>query len=193
MANDCWNRVEITGDSNTLIKLKERFDSLENGFLTTNTYPSMFEGNTSGTQRDFTDVDWGSKRLDCSTYELENGKITFAGDSAWAPPLEFYQLLSEDWDVTIDVKYDERGMDFAGHAVFESGDLEVDEEWTYWENLYLNDKEQFNEEILEHAGWCETFDEVIENLSIDNWKTQTDFNPEDFREMFDNYRDENPW
>jgi hypothetical protein len=185
MANDCWNRVEITGDSDTLSKLKERFDALTSGFLTTSTYQSMFEGNTTGNNRDFTDVDWGSKRLDCSSYELEDGKITFAGDSAWAPPMEFYQMLSEDWDVKVEVWYDERGMDFAGHVVFESGDTEVEEEWTYWENLYLNDRNQFEEELLDSAGWMDNFEEFVETLSLDKWQTKTDVDLSTYEKMFE--------
>ena len=183
MANDCWNRVTITGDSDTLNKLKSRFDALDSGFLSLSTYESMFEG--TGIPRNFTDVDWGSKRVDCSSYELEDDKITFAGDSAWAPPLEFYRLLSEDWGVTVDVWFDERGMDFAGHVVFESGDTEVEEEWTYWENLYLNDKNQFEEEVLDGAGWMDSFEDFIETISVDKWKTKTDIDLSIYEKMFE--------
>jgi len=190
MANDCWNNVKITGDQDILIKLKERFDSVNSGFLTTSTYPSMFEGNTSGNARDFTDVDFGSKRVDCSNYELEDGEITFAGDSAWSPPLEFYRLLSEDWKVKVDVKYDERGNDFAGHVVYDSGEVVSEEEWTYWEHLYLNDIEQFETEIIDCAGWCEDFDEVIETINQGDWIDQTDFDLETYRELFENSKSE---
>ena len=193
MANDCWNNVVITGDQDILIKLKERFDAQEKGYLFTSTYATMFEGSPNGIEEDLTDYDFGSKRLDCGNLELEDDKLTFAGDSAWSPPMEFYGLLSQAWGVTVDVKYDERGMDFAGHTQYVNGQIEIDEEWTYWEYLYLNDREQFSEEIVEHAGWCETYQEVIDNLSPDKWKTKTDFDPEKYREMFESYRNENPW
>jgi len=183
MANDCWNSVKITGDLGTLEKLMEKFTSLENGFLHNGNYYTMFEGH------DFKDHDFDSKRLDCSSAEIYDGSIIFAGDSAWTPPLEFYRLLSEEYGVTVVVTYDERGMDFAGHSVFVNGEHEVNEEWTYWEYVYLKDNDAFYDEAEDCMSYEDSVDIWMESLSIDKWKTQPNIDTERLQKVWESYND----
>jgi len=183
MANDCWNSVSITGDLGTLEKLMEKFNSLENGFLHTGNYYTMFEGD------DYKDHDFDSKRLDCSSVEIYEGKIVFDGDSAWTPPLEFYRLLSEEWGVTVDVTYDERGMDFAGHSVFNQGELEIEEEFTYWEYLYLKDNDNFYYEAEDCMSYEDSVDIWMESLNLDKWKTEPQIDTERLKTVWESHND----
>jgi len=186
MANNCWNRVLITGDSDTLKKLNDKFESHTS--LNYSNYAEMFDTDVSDMEGD----DWGPKWF-TPTPTLEDGQLIVTGDSAWSPAIEFFELISSEYSVKVDLSYDERGLDFAGRIVMDNGVVESTEEWTYWESLYLNDKSQFTDEIIECAGWCDSFEEVLETIALDMWKVVdvTEVNFSEYEELFEKYKDEN--
>jgi len=181
MANNCWNSVKITGDIDTLDKLMEKFNSLEDRFLNNSNYHTMFESD------EYEEYDFGSKRLDCSNVEIYEDNIIFSGDSDWYPPFEFYELLSEEWGVTVDVTYDEIGMDFAGHVVYESGDLLLQEEFTYWEYLYLKDNDTFYFEAEDCMSYEDSVDIWIESLNLDKWKNKPKIDTKRLQKVWESY------
>ncbi len=163
MANDCWNSVTITGDSDTLKKLYDKFDTHTS--LNYNNYHEMFETDVSDMQGD----DWGPKWFQPNP-SWDGDDLIVTGDSAWVPTIEFFEMISAEYSVKCDLSYDEKGLDFAGRIVMNDGIIESSDEWTYWEHLYLNDRNQFEEEIAWAGGYCETFDEVVDNIALEKWK-----------------------
>jgi hypothetical protein len=186
MANDCWNRVTITGDSDTLNKLKNMFDTHPS--LNYSNYHEMFVTDVS----DMKGEDWGPKWF-LPYAEMVDEELIVTGDSAWSPAIEFFEVLTDEYPIKCDFWYDERGFDFAGHVTIEEGYVDTHVEWTYWEGLYLNDREQFIEEIYECAGWCEDFDEVKETISLDKWKVTdtTAIDLSEFEAIFEKAKAEN--
>jgi len=78
-------------------------------------------------------ANWGTKwDVDNARVEVENGVVTATFDTAWSPPIAFFEhLLSLDFDVT--AYYYEPGMAFCGifdglgDAYYEIGSLSGDE------------------------------------------------------------------
>ena len=103
--------------------------------------------------------------------------------------MEFYRLLSEEYGVTVDVTYDERGMDFAGHSVFVNGEHEVNEEWTYWEYVYLKDNDAFYDEAEDCMSYEDSVDIWMESLSLDKWKTQPNIDTERLQKVWESYNE----
>ena len=114
MPNWCSNNLTITGDTDTLVQLKEVIESDGEGLLEAIKPIGEWEyGNAVEA--------WGTK-WDVSTEGLEytdngDGTSTIEGwfQSAWSPPIEAFQTLSEDWDSCyIQLMYEECGMCFVG-------------------------------------------------------------------------------
>ena len=156
MANDCDYKVRISGNPENLQKVNESLncEPIKNkGSLTLNEYPQLF--------KDSLDVeDWGSKWTVFNNIETdfqypEDSHIHISGYSAWTPTLGFWQKLSKDFEVTIDLNYYERGNDFAGVVNFENGEEITHEQMTYWEYLYQYDTSYLWEEIMDQCTWDE--------------------------------------
>ena len=69
---------------------------------------------------DFCCNEWGTKwDVDCAEAFSKDGAIHTSFDSAWAPPIAFYEKLA-DLGYTVKAYYFEPGMNFAG--IWEDGD-----------------------------------------------------------------------
>ena len=169
MANDCWNMVIIKGDETTLKKLEEKFNSSESGVFTMNNYKSLFDTDVSDMDED----DFGSKKFSPSV-SMEDGELHISGDSAWSPMIGLFERICVEYGVEAEIEYDEMGYDFAGRIVWDSKGVEVvNEEWTYWERLYVKDQENFWEEMQWRYENYDTFDEFVEGFELDRWKDKT--------------------
>ena len=77
-------------------------------------------------------------------------------DSAWAPPIEAFNTLAEDWDSCyIELKYFEGGMDFIGVWDSEGGDA-------YWEGI----QELVNEDAHKEDA---VLGELIDEFGLEEW------------------------
>ena len=114
MPNWCNNSLTITGDTDTLVQLKEVIESDGEGLLEAIKPIGEWEYGTAVEA-------WGTK-WDVSTEGLEfvdngDGTATISGwfDSAWAPPIDAFQTLADDWDSCyIELYYEEGGMAMVG-------------------------------------------------------------------------------
>ena len=165
MPNWCSNNLTITGDTDTLVQLKEVVESDDEGLL---------EAIKPIGEWDYGKAveSWGTK-WDVSLDGLEytdngDGTANISGwfDSAWAPPIGAYEQLAADFDsCVIEASYFEPGMDFAGFWSSENGEEHLDNLHDEWEkgdeasDLYkqLDDEYNLSEQFLE---WNEEFAEI---------------------------------
>jgi len=108
---------------------------------------------------------WGTKWDAIDTYlnsEIHNDYVMITFDTAWSPPLSYYEALTMKYPLlTIDVQYEECGMDFAGEISYYDGEVQSEEEYTYnmyewlynkdswWDNLYYQFEEDEDMKTLQ--------------------------------------------
>lgn len=166
MANDCWNKVVITGSDETLQKIKTRFESSENGVFTMDNYNTLFDSDVSDMDKE----DFGSKRFTPSV-TLDDNELTISGDSAWSPMIGLFERICSDYKVEATLDYDEMGYDFAGRVSWNSKGIETEYcEWTYWEKEYLFNEGNFWEEMNFRYDNYDTFEELVEGFELNKWK-----------------------
>lgn len=127
MPNHCKNEITITGNVETIEKIKNTivdYDNHENGFV-----PSFLEFlNPIGEWNyDKAVEEWGTKWpiYDVDDIVIEPERISFSFDTAWAPPLNAYEKGEERHNIKINARYIEHGTCFAGG--YEDGaDYDVD-------------------------------------------------------------------
>tara|TARA_B110000977_G_scaffold82948_1_gene110841 strand:- start:81 stop:590 length:510 start_codon:yes stop_codon:yes gene_type:complete len=155
MPNWCSNSLTIKGDASTLVALKEIIESDGEGLLEAIKPIGDWEYDTAVAK-------WGTK-WDISTEGLEytdNGdgtaEITGWFDSAWAPPIEAFHTLSQDWDSCyIELFYEEGGMCFVGCWDSEGGD----DYYEYGDFTSKNIKDNIPAYLVEHFALDERLDE----------------------------------
>jgi hypothetical protein len=185
MANDCWNKVVITGSDETLEKIKTRFTSSENGVFTMNNYQTLFDSDVS----DMSEDDFGSKRFSPSV-ELDDKKLYISGDSAWSPMTGLFERICVEYGVEATLEYDEMGYNFAGKISWDTNGVEKENlEWTYWEKQYLYDQENFWEEMEWRYEEYDTFDELVENFELDKWENPQILDLDKLKEQYESVND----
>jgi len=181
MANDCWNRVTITGSNETLQKIKTRFESSENGVFNMNNYQTLFDSDVSDMEED----DFGSKRF-CPSVTLEDNKLIINGDSAWSPMTGLFERICVEYGVESELEYDEMGYDFAGKIVWDSKGVELsNEEFTYWEWVCMKDTDNFWEEMDFRYEDYDTFEELVESFELNKWKDPSILDKDKLKEQYE--------
>jgi hypothetical protein len=132
--------VEIGDDYN------ERLAELAKANLVEFGYPSWYEWNIQhwGVKWDVGEETDGVTRIDENTVRL-------SFDTAWNPPVNFYEHLAAELDFDITAYYLEEGMGFVGKFTSEGGDEHFNFDGS-------EDLEDIPEDICEHwdlAGICE--------------------------------------
>lgn len=187
MANDCWNKVVITGSLDTLKKIKTRFESSENGVFNINNYHTLFDTDVS----DMDEEDFGSKRF-IPSVEIYNNQLIISGDSAWSPVIGLFERICSDYQVEATLDYEEMGCDFAGRIVWDTKGVELEnQEWTYWERLCMKDPDNFWEEMQYRYEIYEDYDELLEDFHMNKWKDQTILDTERLKTEFEEYLENN--
>ena len=120
MPNWCNNSITITGDYDTLVQLKPVVEAGEGLLQAICPMPKELEGTTAPSDTpnwyDWCNANWGTKwdpEVHLEFIDNEDGTATIQGwfDTAWAPPLEAFQSLADDWDSCyIELFYEEGGM-----------------------------------------------------------------------------------
>jgi hypothetical protein len=124
MPNWCTNSITITGDYDTLVQLKPVVEAGEGLLQAIKPMPKELEGTTAPSDTpnwyDWCNANWGTKwdpEVHLEFIDNEDGTATITGwfDTAWAPPIEAFQSLADDWDSCyIELFYEEGGMCFVG-------------------------------------------------------------------------------
>jgi len=146
MANHCWNWVEFEKDEtrNWINKhLVREYDKYH--FLTELPLNLTEEEIKSQSVYDLI----GTKWIDLNT-EIEDCDNEFGCDSAWSPPVGMLQRLSEMFQDTIQIEFEEPGCQVFGCVKFINGET-VEETWyaDFWKYSweYLKDKEKILSEL----------------------------------------------
>ena len=104
---------------------------------------------------------YGTKWGDYELYH-EDGQNWFGFDSAWSPPIEGLEKLSNMFpDLTFDLEYDEPGMCFAGQNIFKNGsntEVWYDDNYTHPdlidEEVYEIDWKELPTPQITFEGYC---------------------------------------
>lgn len=112
---------------------------------------------------------WGTK-WDASNQDVQedgNNDASVSFDTAWGPPIEFYNKMTE-LGFDVDATYYEEGMQFAGHYTSDNGDYSVE---------YNFDNPDWREEVED--------DEVLDILEglYESWLDWQEMNEEDEEEV----------
>ena len=159
MPNWCSNSLTIRGDASTLVALKEIIELGDEGLLQAiKPMPKELEGTTAPSENgedwyNWRVQNWGTK-WDVTAEGLEytdhgDGTATIEGymDSAWSPPIDAFETLSQDWDSCyIQLMYEESGMCFVGCWDSEG----ADDHYDYGEFTSDNIKDNIPEYLVEH-------------------------------------------
>lgn len=155
MANHCYNEITITGKASEIRSIHKWIkENTEEDFID-------FTKIRASEQLD-KDFDFGTKWFFVLDIEVQNEElIQLNSETAWAPALELFQILSKNHKtLTIDYYYEEMGCDFAGRATIKNGEID-DHSDTYWrykfKNEYSDTVEQFFEDELSCFDTLEEF------------------------------------
>jgi hypothetical protein len=131
MPNWCYNQVTLTNDDASKVKaLVDEFERIakenegkdynerENFRLFEQFYPTPKQLTEGDGWYDWNVSNWGTK-WDVSPdecYQDGDNAVSFYFDSAWSPPIEFYnKLVADGWGVS--AMYSEPGMEFCGEYI----------------------------------------------------------------------------
>lgn len=168
MPNNCWNFVVLTGNLQTLQKIKLRFESSESGVFSLKNYQCLLVSDVS----DMDEEDFGSRRFSPQV-ELVDGKLLISGDSDRSPMIGLFETICADWGVEGQLEFEETAEDFAGIIGWNSKGVEIqNQQWTYLERTYMKDPQMFWEEMSYRYQLYDTFEELVEGLQLHKWDTQ---------------------
>ena len=124
MPNWCNNSIKIVGDVETLSQLKPVIEAGTGLLQAIAPMPAELEGTTAPSDSpnwyDWCLANWGTKwdpEVHLEFTDNGDGTAIIEGwfDTAWGPPIEAMNTLSQDWDSCfIEMMYEEGGMCFVG-------------------------------------------------------------------------------
>jgi hypothetical protein len=102
---------------------------------------------------------WGTKwNADAQDWSITEdlSEVSFWFDSAWSPPIQLYNFMTENTDFDVRAEYEEEGMGFVGRF--------VDGEDEYYEYDYddLMSLDDIPEDLLENWNIREKIEESLE-------------------------------
>ena len=165
MPNWCYNTLTLTHTDPTMIQ--RAVDGYNRGALFHEFVPCPDNEDWYS----FNNANWGTKwDVGDSGFTVEAGAttVTMTFDTAWSPPVAFYQVLDQ-LGFFVDAYYYEPGMSFCGHYTTDGGDeyyeITGDSDWVE-ENIPSDMNEVFS--ISESmAEWEDLDADEEENLEID--------------------------
>jgi len=115
---------------------------------------------------------WGTKSdvMYCHCdFEIRGRTIVMSPDTAWSPPIQFCQHLSEKFKVDVDINYSEPGCNFAGRTMInKKGVVIMDENYSYTQGKYILNNKEF---------WTSLINNCLIGFILE-------FNKEEIKEMF---------
>lgn len=153
MANNCYNYTKVYGKKEVLDKIEEKFNKYKDHDYLVLWGDMVLNKEVERNIKD--DYNYYNTRWwDFSIERDDDESMTISGDSAWSPPLQLLQELTEVYDVVVEGSYEEPGMDFAGDYKCEKGEIE-DNEMTCWEYRLKEDRQYAIECLLEDIEFCD--------------------------------------
>jgi len=169
MANNCWNTISLIGNKDSLKELEDRLYTYDkfnylNGWCDyVLKIRDDFNYIREEDERDA--YHYGSKWFDFEINDDPFG-MSINGDSAWSPLIEFTKQICKVYKLDGVIEYEEPGLDFAGIVTYGTEGNEVSNiERTYCENLYVNDRRCWLEEMMDTLPDYEEED-LLEELEV---------------------------
>ena len=164
MPNWCYNHIEVTGEPKDIKKISLIIETLKNEGGNDRLFQSLI-GLPKGTDMENyenqgwygTNVDWFGTKWDVGVefvQDVEEDRITFSGETAWSPPVQFCIQLAKQYKVDVEMYYEEPGSDFTGKTWVDSNGNHTEEDYTYSEGKYRFDgfDEWYESEFLNHQS-----------------------------------------
>lgn len=136
MPNWCNNHATIYGSKEEIKKIADIIDANADG--------NLFEPLVGRLDN------WGCKwdvRMSEADVQFYDEEIALFFDTAWSPPLDFYEELAKKYGVSIEADYNEPGCDFAGSASIDKEGNIDNREYKYLEGLYHRGDDYFWDEV----------------------------------------------
>ena len=198
MANHCYNWIRLHGKKESIEKLIPRLKTydqtnyvvewadyvLEKGKIG-DSEKILKERHPNGSIGYIYGARWFDFHLEYDGNDME--ELIIMGDSAWSPMIPLVQKICEHYQLNGVIEYEESGNDFAGRSEFNNkGELESQEEYTYDEWRYVEDKWHFIDYAVEYWEDLDyTSAEELEELSIKRLKDLYPFcTHEDIKEIY---------
>ena len=175
MPNWCYNHIEVTGEPKDIKKISLIIQTLKNEGGNDRLFQALI-GLPKGTDMENyenqgwygTNVDWFGTKWDVGVefvQDVEEDRITFSGDTAWSPPVQFCIQLAKQYKVNVEMYYEEPGSDFTGKTWVDSGGNHTEEDYSYSEGKYRFDgfDEWYESEFLDHQS-----EYLVEELQDEN-------------------------
>lgn len=179
MPNWCYNHIEVTGEPKDIKKISLIIQTLKNEGGNDRLFQALI-GLPKGTDMENyenqgwygTNVDWFGTKWDVGVefvQDVEEDRITFSGDTAWSPPVQFCIQLAKQYKVNVEMYYEEPGSDFTGKTWVDSGGNHTEEDYSYSEGKYRFDgfDEWYESEFLDHQ--CEYLVEELQDEDEPNF------------------------
>jgi hypothetical protein len=179
MANHCWNWASINGSQESLDLLEKRIEEALSGgeanSLWAKTYPILF-GKTDVPLSLYDD--YGSKWFDIEFDRHGERDATISGDSAWSPVSPLILKLSKEYNLHIELEYEEPGCDFGGFYECKNGEVLRDETYSYlkyrfkcgnYEGAIDDIKDNIlNDNYDTYEGLCTDIQDCLEDIRMED-------------------------
>lgn len=187
MANHCWNNVTIEGKPDVLAKLEVLFNDYENHDYMVD-WCNTFFPNMENKPSDKSDhLFYGTRWWEFTCEMISDTTLQISGDSAWGPPEELIQLISEHYQVECEITFSESGMDFAGKRTYQNGECIDRLDQSYSEHVYdERGMDGLIEEYLYDENCVESYDSpqaFVNALGINVKSDEMDTLKKHFKEL----------
>lgn len=183
MPNWCSNYANITGSKEAIENITRDINSIKNtqdrcvfktlvGIkpeITEEEYENdgWYEANC-----DYWGTKWDVSINDCN-FVIGSTNIMMYPETAWSPPIGFYEALAKKYGVNVHAEYNEIGCDFAGYvSVNRDGDVN-DNCYPYMEGLYNTDIDHFLLEVESNVQY--RIEDCEEEITEDYLREQYPF------------------
>jgi len=163
MANNCYNHIFMYGFKN-----KSDIDKITNWLKSYDKFDYIRDWVNSildNTEKPSKDFDYGGRWFDFD-FDADVDSVQIFGDSAWIPMLGMCELLSKEFEITIDIKFEEPGINFGGSYMYKNGYEGIIFYGTY--NQYLYYYKGINgilDELDYFAGDKEAIEGILDDIS----------------------------
>ena len=117
MPNWCYNSVEFSGSKEDIRRMKSIVEKVEQG-LEQGAFEKLIGRDESITDEQFKDGGWYDHNIDRYGTKWDVGKDgfdfydesgTWSADTAWSPPINFWKICSEMYNLDVEMYWEEAG------------------------------------------------------------------------------------
>lgn len=157
MANSCSNNIIVNGPEKDLLKFNKWFVR----WIDKDSYLDMAPLLKIKPEEvsDKAGCKWFQPNI-----EFNEDSININGNSAWAPPLMLFTLISKKYPtLEFECDFEEMGNDFGGWAIIKDGVCPINE-FSYWDYQFLRNKNDALEMIYSEIQYAiDEKEEMLEN------------------------------